>query len=153
MSAYYSSETTIKNKLSASRINMYGDKDRDGELDPETLTQALIYAKQQILMRFETRFGAQCNDWTDVTVPDALRNLSDDLTIYYLATGANAVNEIVKLNYEIAIDMLNEMRDGLLSLPGVSDYEAGTEIVTASSESIYSAEADENASTAYNDDI
>ena len=154
MSAYYSSETSIKNKVKASRINLYGDRNRDGTLDPDTLTQALMFAKQQILMRIEDRYGAQCDAWTDATVPDALKNISDDLTIFYLATGANEVNPIVKLNYDLAIQTLDAIRDYKLSLPGVSDFEAGSEIVTDYSNSIYSDDADvDEESTAFNDDI
>jgi len=154
MSAYWSSETTIKNKVKASRINLYGDKNRDGSVDPDSLTQGLNFAKQRILMYVEDRYGAQCDDWDSDTVPDALKNISDDLTIYYLASGQNEVNPIVLRNYEMAIDLLEKLHDGMVSLPGVSDFETDTETVTSYSHSIYSDDADvDEESTAFNEDI
>jgi phage gp36-like protein len=156
MSAYYSSETTIKNKVKASRINLYGDKNRDGSIDPDSLTQALIFAKQRILMYVEDRYGSQCDDWDSTTVPDALKNISDDLTIFYLASGQNEVNPIVLRNYDMAIDLLEKLNEGKLSLPGVSDFESGTETLTSYSNSIYSNDEDiddDEESQAFNDDI
>ena len=142
MSEFFSSETTIKARVKASRINLYGDKDRDGALDPLALEQALSYARQTILMALINRYGSQVEAWDDLTVPAALRFISDDLTIYYLASGQYAVNPVVQAAYEAALNNLLKISEGEWSLPGISDHENEAEALTLTTQSIYADDAE-----------
>lgn len=135
-SAYYSSQTTIEAKVRSSRVRLWGDKNADGTLDPTTLEQGLIYAKNHILAMIVRRYGSQALDWDFDSCPPLLKAVSDDLTLFYLATGANAVNPVTDANYKNAIAMLTMLRDYEADLPGVDDTPAiGT--TTEETESVF----------------
>lgn len=121
MSAYFSSQTTIEAKVKAARIKLWGDRDRDNVLDPTTLTQALVFAKNKILGFVQTRYGSQVHDWDLSTVPDILKEVSDSLTLWYIAGGQNAMNSVVDLNYNEAIKTLEMIRNYDLDIPETSD--------------------------------
>jgi phage gp36-like protein len=129
--ANYSTQATIEARVKALRIKMWGDKNDDGVLDTATLTQALVNAKVEILSYIGQRYGTTLTDtWTDTTRPDMIGQLSDDLTLYYLNTGSNAVHPIVAKNREEAVKRLEMLRDYVLSLPGV-EFESGSETTSA----------------------
>jgi phage gp36-like protein len=121
MSDYFSSQTTIEAKVKAARIKIWGDRDRDGTLDSDTLDQALKFAKNRILGYVQTRFGSQVHDWVLADVPDVLREISDSLTLWYIAGGQNAMNDVIALNYKEAMTSLERMRDYEMDIPEVSD--------------------------------
>lgn len=123
-SAYFSSQMTIESKVKASRVKLWGDKNADGTIDPTTLDQGLSFARSQILAYLTRRYGAQALAWTFDTVPPILRAVSDDLTLYYLATGANAVNPVIDLIGKNALATLSMLRDYEIDLPGVDDTPA-----------------------------
>lgn len=135
-SAYFSSQSTIEAKVRASRVRLWGDKNADGTLDPTTLEQGLIYAKHHILAMMSRRYGSQALAWTFDTCPPFLKAVSDDLTLYYLASGANVVNPVIDLNYKNAIAMLTNLKDYEMDLPGVDDTPA-IETTTEATESVF----------------
>ena len=135
-SAYFSSQSTIEAKVRSSRVKLWGDKNADGTLDPATLEQALIYAKQTILAYVVKRYGAQALDWTFDTCPPLLKAVSDDLTLFYLASGANAVNPVIELNQKNVLAMLTMLKDYELDLPGTDDSPA-IETLTEDTESVF----------------
>ena len=135
-SVYFSSQSTIEAKVRASRVRLWGDKNADGTLDPTTLEQGLIYAKNHILAMIARRYGSQALDWTFDTCPPFLKAVSDDLTLYYLASGANVVNPVIDLNYKNAIAMLTLLKDYEMDLPGVDDTPA-IETTTQETESVF----------------
>ena len=124
MSVYFSSQETIEAKVKAARINIWGDRNRDGELDADTLAQALTYAKSKILGYLQTRYGAQIHDWTLSDVPDLLRDISDTLTLFYIAAGQNAMNDVIKLTYDEVIETLKAIRNYEMDIPEVSDSDS-----------------------------
>ena len=135
-SAYFSSQTTIEAKVRSSRVKLWGDKNADGTLDPATLEQALIYAKQTTLAYVVKRYGAQALDWTFDTCPPLLKAVSDDLTLFYLASGANAVNPVIELNQKNALATLAKLKDYEIDLPGTDDSPA-IETLTEETESVF----------------
>lgn len=135
-SAYFSSQTTIEAKVRSSRVKLWGDKNADGTLDPTTLDQALAFAKSYILAMITRRYGTQALTWTFDTCPTLLKALSDDLTLYYLASGANAVNPVIDLNYKNAVAMLTMLKEYQADLPGVDDTPA-IETITEEMESVF----------------
>ena len=122
MSDYYSTEASIKAKVRASRVTLWADKTGDGVIDPETLTQALSWAKSNIDVRLTRRYGQQVLAWDSEIVPTLLKHISDDFTLYYLATGANAVNPVIQLNYDNSFETLTSLQMGELDLDDLSDY-------------------------------
>lgn len=135
-SDYFSSETTISNRVKAARLKLWGDRNRDDILDPDTLTQGLVFAKAQILASLENRYGSQIEEWDITTVPNLLKQVSDALTIYYIASGTNAVNEVVKDGRTDAMQTLSALANYEMSLPDVSDS-GSYDTVTAHIESIF----------------
>lgn len=135
-SAYFSSQTTIESKVRASRVKIWGDKNADGTLDPTTLEQAFVFAKSTILALVSRRYGSQALNWTFDSCPSLLKAVSDDLTLYYLASGANAVNPVIDLNYKNAVAMLTMLKDYNADLPGVDDTPA-IETATEETESVF----------------
>lgn len=135
-SAYFSSQSTIEAKVRSSRVKLWGDKNADGTLDPATLEQALIYAKQTILAYVVKRYGAQALDWTFDSCPPLLKAVSDNLTLFYLASGANVVNPVIELNQKNALSMLTMLKDYDIDLPGVDDSPA-IETATEETESVF----------------
>lgn len=135
-SAYFSSQSTIEAKVRSSRVKLWGDKNADGTLDPATLEQALIYAKQTILAYVVKRYGAQALDWTFDSCPPLLKAVSDNLTLFYLASGANAINPVIELNQKNALSMLTMLKDYDIDLPGVDDSPA-IETATEETESVF----------------
>lgn len=119
MASYYSTQTRITNKIKMSRVVLWADKNRDGVIDPDTMTQALSYARQVIDGYIVRRFGAsQVSAWTDVTVPPILAQLADDLAIYWLASSATVltVNPPIEQAYERAISWLERIADSAFDL-------------------------------------
>lgn len=135
-SAYFSSQTTIESKVRASRVKIWGDKNADGTLDPTTLEQAFAFAKSTVLALVSRRYGSQALNWTFDSCPSLLKAVSDDLTLYYLASGANAVNPVIDLNYKNAVAMLTMLKDYEADLPGVDDTPA-IETTTEETESVF----------------
>jgi phage gp36-like protein len=121
MSVYYSSETTIKAKIKGANINLWGDRNRDDVLDATTLAQALLFSRELIRGYLQPRYGAQVHDWTLSSVPGIVRDISDTLTIYYIATGQNAIAPIVQILYDNAIMMLGMIADYKMDIPEVTD--------------------------------
>ena len=135
-SAYFSSQTTIESKVRASRVKIWGDKNADGILDPTTLDQALVFARNYILAMVTRRYGTQALAWTFDTCPPFLKAVSDDLTLFYLASGANVLNPVIDLNYKNAVAMLTMLKDYEADLPGVDDTPA-IETATEETESVF----------------
>jgi len=141
----FSTEETITAKIKTAKLKLWGDRNRDGVLDPDTLTQAIDSAQAQILAALYARYGTQVEDWTIGTVPDILKSISDSLTIFYIASGSNAINESVKLSYDNAmlnltkLSVLNDKSFVFdLSLPGISDS-SDNDTTTAQFESVFDA--------------
>lgn len=132
---YFSSQTTIEAKVRASRVKLWGDKNADGTLDPATLEQALASAKS-IILSYVARRYPQALDLTFSGCPPLLRALSDDLTLYYLASGANAVNPVQDLNYKNAVAMLTMIRDYENDVPELDDSTA-LQTTTEETESVF----------------
>lgn len=119
--AYYSTQARIEAKASASRVLLFGDKDRDGSIDSASLSQALTAAVNLIKSYTIKRFGkATVDAWDSSTVPGLLQDISDTITLFYLASGSNQLNPVVKLLYDEAKEMLCQIRDGELDLSEVS---------------------------------
>lgn len=135
-SAYFSSQSTIEAKVRSSRVKLWGDKNADGTLDPATLEQALVDAKHTILAYIVKRYGAQALDWTFDSCPPLLKAVSDNLTLFYLASGANVVNPVIELNQKNALSMLTMLKDYDIDLPGVDDSPA-IETATEETESVF----------------
>lgn len=135
-SEYFSSQATIEAKVRASRVRIWGDKNADGVIDPMTLEQGLIFAKAHILAMISRRYGSQALAWTFGTCPPLLKAVSDDITLYYLASGANAVNPVIDLNYKNALAALTMIKDYEMDLPGVDDTPA-VETLTGETESVF----------------
>lgn len=120
--SYYSTQATIEAKATSNRVRIWGDKNADGTIDPASLSQALAFAKSRILAHVWRRYGdTEINSWTDTTAPDLIKGISDDLALYYLASGANAVNPVIDLNYKDATAQLVAIRDGLSDIPLIHD--------------------------------
>lgn len=132
---YFSSQTTIEAKVRASRVKLWGDKNADGTLDPATLEQALASAKS-IILSYVARRYPQALDLTFSACPPLLKALSDDLTLYYLASGANAVNPVQDLNYKNAVTMLTMIRDYENDVPELDDSTA-LQTTTEETESVF----------------
>lgn len=132
---YFSSQTTIEAKVRASRVKLWGDKNADGTLDPATLEQALASAKS-IILSYVARRYPQALDLTFSGCPPLLKALSDDLTLYYLASGANAVNPVQDLNYKNAVAMLTMIRDYENDVPELDDSTA-LQTTTEETESVF----------------
>lgn len=132
---YFSSQTTIEAKVRASRVKLWGDKNADGTLDPATLEQALASAKS-IILAYVARRYPQALDLTFSGCPPLLKALSDDLTLYYLASGANAVNPVQDLNYKNAVAMLTMIRDYENDVPELDDSTA-LQTTTEETESVF----------------
>ena len=135
MSAYYSTEESIKRKVMAYKITLWGDKDNDGTLDPDALTQALSWARSNIDVMCLRRYGSQVLGWDSDTVPTLLSHVSDDYTVYYLASGNNALNPIVQINYETSKVTLAMIKDGEIDLPNISGYDE--DILTETMDSVF----------------
>ena len=135
-SAYFSSQTTIEAKVRSSRVRLWGDKNADGTLDPVTLEQGLSFAKASILALLARRYGTQALNWDFDTCPPLLKAVSDDLVLYYLATGANAVNPVIDSSYKNAVAMLTLIKEYDADLPGVDDTPA-IETTTEETESVF----------------
>lgn len=113
----YSTQASLEAKIKASRIRLWGDKDRDGTIDALTLSQGLGYAEHLIQAYLVKRFGAgTITAWTTTTVPALLKDISDDLALYYIASGSNAMSEQVHRNYEQAVKLLTMIRDNEIDL-------------------------------------
>ena len=136
MATYFSSQTTIEAKVRSSRVKIWGDKNADGILDPTTLDQALAFAKNYILAMISRRYGVQALAWTFDTCPPLLKAVSDDLTLFYLASGANALNPVIDVSYKNAIAMLTMLKDYEADLPGVDDTPA-IETATEEMDSVF----------------
>ena len=136
MATYFSSQITIESKVRSSRVKIWGDKNADGTIDPTTLDQALVFARNYILAMVTRRYGTQALAWTFDTCPPFLKAVSDDLTLFYLASGANAVNPVIDLNYKNAVAMLTMIKDYEADLPGVDDTPA-IETATEETESVF----------------
>lgn len=132
---YFSSQTTIEAKVRSSRVKLWGDKNADGTLDPVTLDQAFAFAKGMILSYVQRRYP-EALDLTFSTCPPLLRALSDDLTLYYLASGANAINPIQDLNYKNALAMLQMIRDYQNDVPEFEDC-TSIQTLTEETESVF----------------
>ncbi len=130
MSAYYSSQTTIEAKVKALRVTMWGDKDGDGSIDPDTLTAALVEAKGEILAYIDTRYGSTITDaWDSTTRPDMIGTLSDWMTLYHLMSGSNVPHPIIVTKYEEAVAQLLKIADYSMTIPGIN-YVSGEQNVT-----------------------
>lgn len=135
----WSNLDSVQAKAGVERVMSWLDKDADGAPNAETLSQGFLSAQQTILSYISDRYGAQCLDWDIDTVPDALRTHSDALSIWYFATGSNAVNDIVQVWHDLTMQFLENIRDGLISIPGVSDatdYDSATAELTDGFDSI-----------------
>ena len=127
----YSTQATLEARVKSLRLKMWGDKNEDGLLDSATMTQAFAGAQAEILAYIGQRYGSTVTDaWTETTRPDLVGMISDDLTLYILNAGSNAMHPLIVRNREDAIKRLEMIRDYVLSLPGV-DFESGSETTTA----------------------
>lgn len=135
-SAYFSSQTTIEAKVRASRVRLWGDKNADGTLAPTTLDQGLLFAKTHILSSVKRRYGTQALIATFDSCPPLLKAVSDDLVLYYLATGANVVNPVIDMLYKNALATLENIREYRVDVPEWDDTPA-IETATEETESIF----------------
>ncbi len=126
----YSTQTTIENKVKASRIRLWGDRDRDSVLDPGTLAAALKQAKAKIDAMLCRRFGTQVYAWTYSTVPEVLHDISDDLVLYYFASGSNQMSPQIKTNRDLSWELLLFIARGDMDI-----FDPSGNIVTESAES------------------
>jgi len=124
MSAYFSTEASIIAKNKEARVKLWGDRNRDGVLDPTTVSQALVFAKSRILAFIQTRYGSQILEWDSNSVPDVLRDISDTLALWYIATGQNAINETIEKLHVNAIKELKMLRLYEMDIPEVSDSDS-----------------------------
>lgn len=138
MANVFSSEATISAKVKLAKLKVWGDRDRDGTLDPLMLAAALKSAASTITAALHRRYGAQVLTWDidDDSVPDLLEGVSDKLTIYEIASGNNAINESVKTWAQDALKTLSDLASYNISLPSVAEAGAD-EISTASFESVF----------------
>lgn len=119
--AYYSTQARIAALISNPRLNLLGDKDRDGSVDSSLITQALESAKGDIDPYILKAGIAQAtiDTWGDTAdVPVIVKNINDDLTVYYLAKGATAMNPNVRDNYDIAVSKLEKIAAQDILIPG-----------------------------------
>jgi len=108
--SYYSTQARLEAKASAARVLLFGDKDRDGSIDPTTLNQALVWARNQILLYCARRYGAIAYAWTTATVPGVLLDISDDLALWYLSAGNPGVPPGLEQNKDMAMEQLKEIQ-------------------------------------------
>lgn len=138
MANVFSSEATISAKVKLAKLKVWGDRDRDGTLDPLMLASALKSAASTITAALYRRYGAQVLTWDidDDSVPDLLETVSDKLTIYEIASGNNVINESVKTWQQEALKTLSDVASYNILLPGIAEAGA-SEISTASFESVF----------------
>lgn len=117
MSAYYSTQARLEALASTARVKLFGDKNRDGTVDSTSLTQALAFAKNHIDALLCRRFQGTPFTWTSATVPPVLIPISDNLALYYLASGSIGVTEAIQRNYDQAIQFLQDIVDRKLDIP------------------------------------
>jgi phage gp36-like protein len=122
MAIYFSSEATIEAKVKAARVKLWGDRDRDNTVDPATLAAALRSARNRIVAKLTARYGAGVIAWSIADCPPILTDISDDLAIYFMASGSgNALSPQIQTNYDNAIALLTELADGTAALIGSDD--------------------------------
>lgn len=115
-----STQTTIETSCSVNRIKIYGDKNKDGVIDSNILEKAISNAEGIIEGYLFERYGSQITS-ADSTTSKLLTSLSDDISIYMLATTNQAVSIPIDLRYKAAMNFLEMLRDYKLSIPEFSD--------------------------------
>ncbi len=121
--AYLSTQASLNARAGVNRVKLFGDKDRDGTVDPTTLEQALEYGDQQVKGHLSPRYGSQVNAWDSATAgtPTICKRLSDDICLYWLSTSVPIGNPTIKEAYESALSTLNLLSSYVMNLPEISD--------------------------------
>lgn len=121
MSVYYSTQATLEAKAMAARVRVWGDKDANGSLDNTSMIQAFSYAKATILSYIAQRYGSQVSSWDSDSAPSLIKAISDDLSLYYLASGNNAINSIIEMNRQLSISTLEMIADYKIQIFDIND--------------------------------
>jgi phage gp36-like protein len=120
MSEYYSTQTSIENRMSASRLLGFVDRDADGSPDSAALEAAFIEARAIIRGYLKRDYDATTIDaWTDTTCPELINVISDWLCIRTIYVNNPRLMEVAQLMYERVMDMLEKIRSGEMDIYGL----------------------------------
>lgn len=118
----FSTQESVETRTADKRIKFWSDKDGDKIIDPEVLTAAFQFAAGKISEYIVQRYGeTEFESWTIDTAPARVLSLSDDLSVYYLATRLNSVNDLIQTIYNDAITTLEGIRDKTIFLYGATE--------------------------------
>jgi phage gp36-like protein len=117
VSAYYSTQTSIENRISASRLAGFIDRDGDGSPDTGALESAFIEARAIIRGYIKPHYDTDTIDaWTDTTRPELVGLISDWICIWSYYGNNPRFHEIARAMYERAMDMLEKIRSGEMDI-------------------------------------
>jgi phage gp36-like protein len=117
MSGYYSTQTSIENRISASRLAGFIDRDGDGSPDSGPLTAGFIEARAIIRGYLKRDYDTDTIDaWTDTTCPEIINMISDWLCIRLYYVNNPRFQEAAQIMYDRAIAMLKEIRNGEMDI-------------------------------------
>lgn len=125
MGEYYSTEASVKARISTERLDGLLDYDDDGDIDDDgALLAGQKMARGLIRGKLEPLYGSTVIDtWDSDTVPELIGQISDDLCIYqFLLTNPR----ITLANYDIstirgnALELLDQIAAGEVTLYGTA---------------------------------
>ena len=120
MSAYYSTQTSIENRISALRLAGFLDRDKDGTPDSGALTAGFIEARGIIRAYLKRDYDTDTIDaWTDTTCPELINILSDWLCIRMYYVNNPRFQEAAQIMYDRAVQMLKDIRNGDMDIYGL----------------------------------
>lgn len=114
--AFWVTQAELEAKVLSSRLQNWGDKNRDGTVDSATLTLACQEAQSRLYAYLGGRYGESMRAWTNATTPWLVKSLYLDLALWFFATGSNTISPTVQKRYEEALTTLEQLRKGDLEL-------------------------------------
>lgn len=126
----YATQADIMAVYGEDALVIVADRAGDGEIDAAAVNQALAAATSLIDAHVGVRYMTPL-----ATVPDLVRDLCIDITLYKLATEGNGLTEEKRTRYEDALSLLKRIADGKanldLPLPEARPKSAGAVIVSS----------------------
>ena len=112
----WSTQTRIEQRIRAARLKFYADKDRDGTVDPASLTQAFEFADGLCYAYLHHLGASTITAWTASTVPLLAQKIYEDIALSFLAGDALQPNPQIVENYKKSLALLEKIRDGKIDL-------------------------------------
>ena len=121
--AYLSTQASLEAIAGQHRVKLFGDKDRDGTVDAQTLTQALQYGDQVVKSQLFPRYGSQVSAWDsdNSDTPLFASGLSDKICLHWLSESTAIGSKTISTGYTEALRMLSMIAGYQMSLPGIDD--------------------------------